>query len=139
MAVVTLEGDTNGLVYEWLSRFASNPELLYKRFRANHRGPLARVGNEQLLVNTECVIDCWDVYMSADARPKSTRIGKVLDDLSHQTRRLGPRHNRNLFHVIQPDLVLEWCRRHQIGNEEKISMNLRRVENFDRDEATRVD
>jgi len=125
------QGDTNGLVYEWLARFASNPEPLYKRYRSAQKPPLARVSNDELLVNTEGLIDCWDLYMSEGEKPKSTRIGRVLGNLSHRVRKLGARHERTSFHVIEPDLVVEWSAKNQIGNEDKIAMNLKRKEDFD--------
>jgi len=129
-----MQGDTNGLVYEWLVRFASHPDPLLDRFRKTPgKQALAWIGNGELLVNADCVIACWDVYMPALDKPKSTRISKVLRDLSARTRRLGPRTDRNRFHVIKPDLVVEWSRRHQIGNEDKIVANIDRTVHFDED------
>ncbi len=119
-------GDTNGLIYEWMVRFASDPDPVNKRYRSAQSMPLAQTGDGELLVNAEAVISCWDCYMKHAKLPKSDRIGPALGKLSYRTARLGPRGARQRFHAIKADMILEWCERHQIGNEDKIAANLKR-------------
>lgn len=124
---LAMQGETNGLVYEWLVRFATNPGQVEKAYRTKKERPLAQIGNGEILVNTQCVLDCWRLYMSEDVRrPSSTRIGKVLARLAYKTARIGSRGKRNRYHVIKSDLILEWCREQQIGNEDQIEENLKK-------------
>lgn len=120
-----MQGEVNGLVYEWLVRFASNPDPLRTRFASlPGKSVLAYIGDGQILVNADCVIACWDCYIKTETRPRSTRISQVLGNLSQGTRRLGPRNDRHYFHDIKPELVLEWCQQYQIGNEDRIHENV---------------
>ena len=120
-----MQGDTNGLVYEWLARYATAPEQVEKVYRGKSQEPQARIGAGQIYVNTQCVLDCWRTYMHEDVkRPTATRIGRVLSRLAHRTVRIGPRGTRVRMHVIRADMVLTWCRQQQIGNEDRIEENL---------------
>jgi hypothetical protein len=131
-----MQGDTNSLVYEWIARFASNPGLVYQRYKAAQTIPLAQIGNGEIRVNAECLIECWDCYMKHALPPKSTRIGPALGKLSERVARLGPREDRHRFHVIKPDMIVEWCERHQIGNEDRIADNLeKRVDERNNEET----
>jgi hypothetical protein len=123
-----LQGDSNGLVYEWLARFATNPEQVTNRYKGENRAPLAHIGEGKLLINTQCVLDTWGAYMPKETPSlNTTRIGTALGQVSERIARLGPRGDRNRYHVIEPDMILEWCRKNQVGNEDKIEDNLQRT------------
>jgi hypothetical protein len=143
-----LQGDTNGLVYEWLVRFASNPHAIAQVYRGKkNQLPLAGIGKAkgkgyelvstiedadkkppppyELLVNNEGVVDCWKTYMPEAKPPMHQRIGRVLSRLSHKTTRIAnEKGERTRYHAIKPDMILEWCRQNQIGNEDIIARNL---------------
>lgn len=123
---LVMQGETNGLVYEWLVRFATNPDAVTKAYRAKNQQPLALIGDGMVLVNTQCVIDCWRLYMPEDVRrPSTTRIGRVLGRLASMPVRAGKRGDRARYHAIKADMILEWCREQQIGNEGRIEENLK--------------
>lgn len=133
-----MQGETKGLVYEWLVRFATSPTQVNNTYRTKKQRPLALIGAGEICVNTQGVIDCWKLYMPDDARrPSSNTIGRALSHLAERRARLGSRDDRNWYHVIKADMVLEWCRQQQIGNEDKIQENLRRnmdIEQMEDDE-----
>lgn len=124
---LVMQGDTDGLIYEWLAKYATNPQPILNRYQ---RKPSELVGAKildgEIYLNTSCLDECWDVYMKAENKPKSTRMGRILSKLACRRARLGSKFgNRVWFHVIEPKMVLEWCKANQIGNEEKIEINLR--------------
>jgi len=134
-----MQGDTNSLIYEWIARFASNPEPVTTRYRSEQGTALAQIGDDKILVNAECLVACWDCYMKHALPPKSTRVGHALSKLSERVARLGPRGDRHRFHVIKPEMILEWCERHQIGNEDKIADNLKRKMNIEPENEESLD
>lgn len=121
---LVLQGEVNGLIYEWLARFATKPEELYIWYRGKSTMPLALIGDGGLFVNTQCVIDCWTKYMGERQLPSTSRIGTVLSRVSNRSARLGPRDQRVRYHMIKADMVLEWSRQYQVGNEDEIRKNL---------------
>ena len=123
---VVMQGEINGLIYEWLVRFATSPNQVYERYRSKSESSRAQIGDDRILVNTQCVIDCWDSYMPKDARrPSTSRTGSVLTKVSDRVIKIGKRGSQIRYHVVKPGMVLDWCKQHQIGDEGHIATNLK--------------
>lgn len=114
---LVMQGEQASLIYEWLARFASNPEPLYRESTTKQEQPLALIGNDRFLINTQGVIDYWGTYMGDERRPRTGVVGNTLRKLSEGVRRLGPRGRRKRFHLISFDLVFGWAIDNQIGDE----------------------
>jgi hypothetical protein len=123
---IVMTGDLNGLIFEWLTRFASTPERIEGEFRSAHKQPGAVIGNGQILVNSQTVVDFWKTYMNDVVKPKTGRVTRAISSLSYGSRKLGPRGARVRYHRIDPSLVIEWSHRHQIGDTSLIMSNLER-------------
>ena len=120
-----LRGGIDGLVHEWLVRFATKPVVLEQRYKARSEKPLAYIDNSEFYVNSQAVVDCWDAYMPSTARcPGTQLVGSILSKISYDKRRVGSRGSRARYHVIQPGLVLELSQDMQVGNEDVIEANL---------------
>lgn len=126
------QGEINGLVCEWLTRFMDEPQKLYQVYSTKDRMPLAQIGNGKLHVNTQGVVDAWEVYLGDKAKQLSvTQIGGVLKRLSAGVDRLGTRTDRIRFHDIKTDLVLGWARDNQIGDDANMMRNLLNEKTFE--------
>lgn len=130
-AIVT-RGDRRGIVLEWLARFMTNPTKVMNHYSTKREAPLAHVGNGELLVNTQALIDCADAYRKLLDRERmsSSAIGRVLGQLSEA--KIRPRINgddtRMRFHKIRVDYVLSWADGDaQVGDLKTMLENLNRV------------
>jgi hypothetical protein len=121
---LVMQGEDAGLIFEWLVRFASNPQALYGVYRVKKQPALALVGNNQVLINTEAVLTVWDVYMGDQKRPSTTKVGATLRKLSEGYRKIGSRGSQVRYHVIKTDLVTGWASDNQVGDEVAIRRNL---------------
>lgn len=112
-----MQGETAGLIYEWLARFASNPQALYRSYQTKKQAPLAVIGNQEILINAQGLIDSWPIYMGLDNRcPSTTKVGQTLNKLADGTRKRGRRLTRTTYHKIRLDLIAGWAEDNQIGN-----------------------
>lgn len=101
-----VRGDKQEMVLEWLARFVLMPKLLVDFYKQNKKQPLAMVGNGQLLVNVQAILDCSEKYRPGiKDRLGPTTIGRVLKQLSHKTRRLGERGERTKYHLVNYENV----------------------------------
>ncbi len=123
-----MQGGTNSnLVHEWLARYVTTPGPLDTIYKTKKQEPSARIGNGEILVNTQAVVDSWDVYIKdVFKQPDSGRISKILVKLSGGRRRVGT-HQRRWMHSIRPDLVLCWASQNQIGDEDLMAQNIARI------------
>lgn len=114
-----MNGDQAGTVYEWITRFLSNPDLLYSAYKTAHRIPLAIVGKEEVLIRTEALIDCWDTYMGTDIRrPPTSAIKRTLEKISTGQKRPRVRaDDRPRYRIIRFDLIAGWAADNQVGDE----------------------
>lgn len=118
------QGDVAGPSLEWLTRFLSNPQELYKTYKIKNELPKALVGNNEVLVNAQALLDHWNVYIQKDTpRPKTNRVGHVLAKISEGTTKRGPRGTRITYHQVRFDLVLGWAIDNQIGDEDIMKEN----------------
>lgn len=109
------EGFTNGLVCEWIARFLMNPKVLLTSKGAEH----VWAGRGELLISTAVVVDFWDMYIANYKAPTTTRIGRVLTNLSVNSRREASDGKKKFrFHVINLELVYNWAHRNHIGDKE---------------------
>ncbi len=128
-AIVT-GGDKRSVVLEWLARFMTNPEEVTQRHYAAKRLPsMARIGNGELLVNTQALVDCWKSYREPEQRLTPSTIGRILGQISEG--RIRPRINgddtRMRFHKIRTDYVIGWADGDaQVGDLGKMLANLNR-------------
>jgi hypothetical protein len=116
--------DEQSAIYELIVRYASDPKKYLRGTRTNGT-PRAFIGDCQILINTQFVIDVWQSYRSGALMPSTSCINSVLKKLSAgRQKRLGPRGDRLRYYALNVELVLEWCRQNQVGSEEKIVENL---------------
>ncbi len=120
---LVMKGEVNGLVWEWLACFCSKPDQVYNFYRTKSELPRAVIGDGELLVNTQCVIHCWDFYVK-DARPRSAKVAEVLKRISQGETRRGSRNNRIRYRVIRADMVIDYSKESQMGTPEMIAENL---------------
>ena len=123
---LVMRGSADELVFEWLARFASDPDKVLTRYKGANEPPRAQIGEDQVLVNTQGVVDCLDAYKLSDNKKLSAqRIGKALKKFS-----IGQTRPRELglirFYSVKPDMVIEWAMDNQVGDEDKINANLKR-------------
>lgn len=124
---MVMNGNAEGLIFEWLVKFGSNPDAIYRRYKGKNAAPMAYIGNGEIMVRTECLVDHWDAYMSkSEARKPSSRVmGKVLARLAVGQKKVGVRgEKRHMFWKLKSDLVIEWSKANQIGDVETIVKNL---------------
>lgn len=116
-------GDLDSLIYEWLVRYASNPAAILPRTRT--KGSLkVFIGDGAILINTQCMIDYWDAYMAKEEKPSVRRAGAVLIKLATSSDVRLASTGRVRYHRISGQLILDWCKRNQVGDEEAIENNL---------------
>jgi len=125
-----MQGGVSGLICEWLARFSSNPDPLTRNGDKRVR-PLALIGNGDVLINTQGLIDGWATYMKRDGReiplPSATKVGAALTKLSGgRSKKLGSRLDRTTYHAIDFEMVASWSNTNQIGNEDKMRQNLKK-------------
>ncbi len=120
---MAMQGITKNHVYEWLARFACDPDKVYARYAAGEtkRSPAAVIGDGQLLVNTQGVKDCWSVYMDDRSHVTLPILGSALKNLSLGEKRLA---GRKRYHAIKPEYVLDWLTNNQVGDDETFISNL---------------
>jgi hypothetical protein len=122
---LVITGDANGQIYEWITRFATDPKPAQLRWGQVHQRPLAIIGGGQILICAEGLLDCWEVYMTEKIqKPSAHRAGRVIKKVSQGRTRLGPRGDRVWFHCVKPELILAWCEANQVGNQDRIEDNL---------------
>lgn len=123
---LVMQGNVPGLVFEWLARYATTPGPLDTVYKTKKEEPLARVGGGEILVNTQAVVDGWDLYMKDDyKRPTTQRISRILSRLSDGKRRVGTKE-RKWLHNVKQEFVLGWAREHQVGDEDQMQANIAR-------------
>ena len=121
---MVLHGENDALTYEWLARFSTDPKKIEGAYKARKEESLAFFNRGFLYINTQCVIDCWKQYMGETVEPSHNNIGGLLRRLAHRQVRLVRGSKRNRFWIIKLDMILEWCRENQIGNEDQILINM---------------
>lgn len=104
--MLATQGKVPGLVTEWIARYLDSP----KPHVAGTKHVL--MGDGELLVNATALVDHWDVYVSSDGVPNTTRIGRALEHLSRGVGELGGVS----YHMVDVELVYEWARANQVGN-----------------------
>ena len=122
-----MQGSVTRLVFEWIVRFILAPSRLYQSYRTQATEPRARVGDGQLFVNTQAVVDCWKLYMREDGQrvPPLPRVGEALRLISEgEVRYPGPSGPR--YHKISVDLVREWSSENQLGEDDQFAHALAR-------------
>lgn len=101
-----VRGDKQELVLEWIARYCLDPKRLADFYRQSKKTPMAYIGNGQLLINVQAVLDCSEKYRPGiKDRLGPTTIGRVLIQLSHGQRRLGERDDRIKYHLVNFDNV----------------------------------
>lgn len=93
-------GEKQGLVLEWLARFLLDPNKVERKYKDSKREPLARVGNGQILVNTNAIVEQWTIYRDHKIAVTPAEIGRILTSLSHKKRQLGVRGDRIKYHLV---------------------------------------
>jgi hypothetical protein len=125
-ALVT-QGRWSGVVLEWIVRFVNNPSAIEKLYRSGKKNPRALVGNQQILINTQAVIDYWSTYLNENTENLSTSaVGRVLNQLSDEHKPRMGNGERIRFHQVDPDLVFSWAEENQIGDIDTMNQNLTR-------------
>ena len=120
-----MQGDNNGLVFEWLARYTTNPIALETIYKGRREEPSAYIGDGEILINTQAVVDCWDSYMKGDFKcPSTGRVGRILTKLSDGYGRA--RQSRKRLHRVKPELVLGWAIENQVGDEDRMLANISR-------------
>jgi hypothetical protein len=96
-----VSGDRQEIVLEWIARFCLEPKRLADFYRQAKKVPMALIGNGQVLVNVQALLDCSDKYRPGlKDRLGPVTIGRVLIQLSDSKRRIGPREDRIKYHLI---------------------------------------
>lgn len=120
-----MQGMADGVIHEWLVRFATKPGVIVQRYASRHEFPKAYLQGGHIFVNAEGVIDCWDAYLDDKVRcPPTRKINSALKKIAVRQVRRGPRGNRAYFHEIKPELVIELSQELQIGSGERINTNV---------------
>ncbi len=112
----------NSLCCEWLVRYLLNPNPIDSR-----NDGYVRVKDKELLVNAQALIDGWEQYMKGFEKPNTAKIGaglRMLAKIGSRTRHLrwGPEGSliRIRYRVIDPEHLIAWADRNQIGDRETI-------------------
>jgi hypothetical protein len=118
-------GSIRGLVLEWLVRFLNNPKPVLEHYRSSQEPSRALVQSSEgkLLVNTQSIVDCWELYMGEKRQMPSTwHVGRNLRLVSQGEERPRVIENgeekdsRFRYHRVRTDIVLDWARQNQIGD-----------------------
>jgi hypothetical protein len=132
-ALIT-SGNRNGAVLEWLVRFLDDPSKVESHYSGRQRMSRARAGNQQILVNTQAIVDCWELYLSEKSRITTTAAGRALNQLSSEDKpKLGRAKDRAHFHQVDVELVFSWAQENQIGNLDRMGEHLTRQLEYDDD------
>lgn len=137
-ALVT-QGRWNGIVLEWLARFMTDPDKIDYAYRGKQALCRARVGSQKLLINTQGVIDGWDLYLANTSERLSTNaVGRVLNQLSNSYKpKLGKAGSeRAHFHLVDADLVFSWAEENQVGDLERMQSNFTRQIDIEEEEES---
>jgi hypothetical protein len=117
----------NGAVLEWLVRFLEDPAKVEQHYTTRSKMSRARAGNQKILVNTQAIVDCWELYLSEKERLTTHKVGRSLNQISSDIKpKLGRRDDRAYFHEIDVDLVFSWAQENQIGNLDRMQEHLTR-------------
>ena len=119
----------NGGVLEWIVRFASNPFKADQILQANHDVGKLSIGDGAIQLNAQAILDVWGTYMQGDRmRPPTVKqLGRYLGMVSEGSGRTRANGKQFRYHKIDTTLVLEWAKRYQVGDEEKIKENIART------------
>lgn len=130
-----MQGDRDGIIFEWIARFVDDPGLLTKVYTTRKEKPLALVGDGEILINSQSVADGWGLYMDKDSFkcPSTSVIGRVLKKLA---RGLAPGKRR--YHDIKPGLILGWAADMQVGDTENMEKNIKREDAYAAKKAKRA-
>lgn len=107
--LLAVQGRVPSMVAEWLARCLAD--------QSQQAGPRQRgtvlVANGELHVNTNALIDFWDLYVKNQRQPDSNAIIGALRNLSS-----GQMRHANLRHwVIDTDTLIAWADEHLIASE----------------------
>lgn len=107
-------GKWPSLACEWVVRQIISPAVVV----LNSQGVI--VGNGEVLINTTCMIDNWELFIKSSGRPSAALIGRAMGNMSTgTTRRNGVR-----YHVIDVGRLLRWADRSQIGDPEALAKTI---------------
>lgn len=110
------------LVTEWLVRFMTDPQRVYQKYG---KVPRATVGDGLLRVNTQAVLDCWELYGPKKDRINIQKVGKVLRQLAVGQKQLRYEEGERVrVYVIDTSAVLSWAEANQVGSLDAIAKNL---------------
>ena len=116
------EGFTNGLVCEWIAKFLMDPKpLLTSKFK-----DLVRIGQKEVLLNTNVVAEFWDFYIKKYGVPTTTRLGRILGNLSSGQKRENVNDKFIRYHIVNVDLIYAWADKNGIGDREDMEKNINR-------------
>lgn len=120
-------GDRNELILHWLASLVTDPKKIENVYRAKKEEALALVGNGEVLVNTKAYADNYKVYDTEVSRIAPGAASRVFANLSGG-RQVRPRidESRVRYHAINPERILEWVERTQLGDIEKMKENIER-------------
>lgn len=97
-------------VSEWLVRYLADPNPT--------TNGLVQVGNNELWVNTEAMAKeaNWIRYVPSNKVPTAAQITRALRGIGKSTATVPINGHNVTFHVIDPDLILTFVSRLQIGD-----------------------
>ncbi|NIQ91037.1 MAG: hypothetical protein GWM98_04815 [Nitrospinaceae bacterium] len=116
----------NSLCCEWLVKYLMEP----KPFDQLGTG-LIRRGEEkspgELLVNDQALTDHWDMYLNTKQEAETAKIGAALRAISKTTRRRQLRWEGKQirYRSIDPDHLVSWADRYNIGDAESLLSQLK--------------
>jgi hypothetical protein len=119
----TLGGESNSAIYEWVARFATEPDRILKTYQFKRQTPQALIGDGQILIAVQAIRDFWRDIMTDDAEkcPTAQRIGRALRQIGKPCRYRGTR-----YYAILVDLLGRWVDEFQVGNLDRIQCNMQR-------------
>lgn len=122
-----MQNEIDNAIFEWVVRFCTNPDALETKQKGRHEDPFARICEDSIFVNAQAManIHLWETYMDERRQPTVRQIGRALEKISRENRRIRFENSRPRFHVLDLELVFRWCERYQVGDLDKIKENLK--------------
>lgn len=106
-------GGRNSGVVEFLAKYlAATPQ---QRQPVDSK-KLVIAGKGEFWVNTLAVADHWDLFVTNDRAPSTTKVGRALAGLSKEG--IEKRLAGQRYHLIDHELVLSWMAENQVGSPE---------------------
>ena len=119
-----LQGEGSDLIIEWLARFVENPSAFHKIYKTAGMSVGAAeakrgvfIEDSCVFVNAGCIGECWSTYMQNAKYPGNRVVTDVLARLASHRLKRGPRKKRIWHHVIEGQIILDWAKEMQFGNE----------------------